>query len=93
MKLLEKLVSSVVRKTVLAAALMGGLLAFVGAGTASARPRVVIGFGGPAVVGGYYAPAPYWRAGYVAPRTRYRYYHRGPRHRYWDARLHGWRYR
>jgi hypothetical protein len=90
MKLLEKMRSGVGRKAVLGAALIGSL-AFLGAGTASARPRVVVGFGGPVVVRGYYgAPAPYWGPAYVGPRYRYGYYH-GPRHRYWDARLRCWR--
>ncbi|SRR6266446_3265907 len=97
MKLLERVArSGVARKAVLGAALMGGFSAFLGAGTASARPRVVVGFGGPVVVGGYYAaPAPYWGPGYVAyagPRYRYGYHaYYGPRHRYWDARLRCWR--
>jgi hypothetical protein len=55
MKLLEKAKSGVVRKVLFGVALLGGFLAFLGAGTASARPRVVVGFGGPMVVGGYYA--------------------------------------
>ncbi len=97
MKLLERVAKSgVARKAVLGVALMGGFLAFLGAGTASARPRVVVGFGGPAVVGGYYAaPAPYWGPRYVAyagPRYRYGYHaYYGPRHRYWDARARCWR--
>ena len=91
MKLLEKAKSGVVRKVVFGVALTGGFLAFLGAGTASARPRVVVGFGGPVVVGGYYAaPAPYWGPAYVVgPRYRYDYY--PSRHRYWDARLRRWR--
>ena len=40
MKLPEKAGSSVLRKTVLLAALIGGFLVFFGAGTASARSRV-----------------------------------------------------
>ena len=65
MKLLEKMGSGVVRKAMLGAALFGSL-AFLAAGTASARPRVVVGFGGPVVVRGYYgAPAPYWGPVYV----------------------------
>jgi hypothetical protein len=97
MKLLERVAKSgVARKAVLGVALMGGFLAFLGAGTASARPRVVVGFGGPVVVSGYYAaPAPYWGQGYVAyvgPRYRYGYRaYYGPRHRYWDARARCWR--
>jgi hypothetical protein len=90
MKMLQKLGMTGVRKAVLGAALMGGSLAFLGAGTASASPRVFVGIGGPVVVRGYYAPAPYWRPVYVAPRYRAYY---GPRHRFWDARLHRWRYR
>ena len=95
MKLLKKLGSSVVRKTILATALMGSFLAFLGAGIASARPRVYVreGIGGPVVVrGGYYAPAPYWRPVY-APRYGYRVYYPGVRYRYWDARFHCFRYR
>ena len=97
MRLLEKVAKSgVVRKTVLGVALVGGFLAFLGAGTASARPRVFVGFGGPVVVGGYYAaPAPYWGppyVEYVGPRYGYGYHaYYGPRHRYWDARLRRWR--
>jgi len=92
MKLLEKMGNGVVRKAMLGAALIGSL-AFLGAGTASARPRVVVGFGGPVLVGGYYrAPAPYWGPAYVGPRYRHGYYYYyGPRHRYWDARLRCWR--
>ena len=95
MKLLEKAKRGVVRKAVLAVAL-GGFLAFLGAGTASARPRVVVGLGGPVVLGGYYAaPAPYWGpayVGYFGPRYGYGYHgYYGPRHRYWDARLRSWR--
>jgi hypothetical protein len=90
MKLLEKVKSAFAKKAVLGAVLMGGFLAFMGAGTASARPRVVVGFGGPVVVGGYYAaPRPYWRPAYVGSRYHYRY--SAPRHRYWDARLRCWR--
>ena len=87
MNLLEKAKSGVVRKVVFGVALMGGFLAFLGAGTASARPRVVVGFGGPVAVGGYYAaPAPYWGPAYVVgPGYHYGYF--APRHRYWDARL------
>jgi hypothetical protein len=91
MKLLEKSGSGVVRKVILGTALIASL-AFLGAGTASARPRVVVGFGlgEPVVARGYYAPAPYWHPAYVGPRYRYGYYH-GPRHRYWDAGLRCWR--
>src|ERR1700722_8727141 len=89
MKLLEKVTSGMARKAVLAAALLGGFLA-LGAGTASARPRVFVGFGGPVVVGGYYpAPTPYWAPAYVGPRYRYGYY--APRHRYWEGRARRWR--
>ena len=101
MKLLAQAKSGVVWKVVLGVALMGGFLAFLGAGTASARPRVVVGFGGPVVVGEYYAPpAPYWGRAYVGPAyvgpayvvgPRYRYGYYAPRHRYWDARLRRWR--
>jgi hypothetical protein len=94
MKLLEKIRSGMVRKAVLATALVGGFAAFLGAGTASAAPRVFvgIGIGGPVVVhrGYYVAPRPYWRPVYVAPRYGYYY---GPRVRYWDARFGCWRYR
>ena len=89
MKLLEKIAGGMVRKVALATLVMGGL-AFLGADTASAHPRVVVGvgIGGPVVVHGYVGPAPYYgpvvapRYGYVAPRLRY-----------WDARFHCWRYR
>jgi len=87
MKLLQRVGSSVVRKAVLATALMGGFLAFFGAGTASARPRVFVSVGGPVVARGYYGPA------YVQPIYGYGYYYHGPRHRYWDARFRCWRYR
>jgi hypothetical protein len=96
MKLLEKIGNNVVRKTLLAAGLMAGL-AFVGAGTASARPRVYVGIGGPVAVRGYYgpyyAPRPYWGPAYVAPGYGYGSYYHGRRHRYWDARFGCWRYR
>jgi hypothetical protein len=102
MKLVEKVGGSVMRKAVLATVLMGGFLAFLGAGTASAHPRVFVSIGGPVVVGGYYGgyygpPAPYWGPAYVGPRYVYghRYYY-GPRYshyRYWDARFRCWRYR
>jgi hypothetical protein len=92
MRVLEMIKNNVVRKTVLGAALMAGFLAFLGAGSASASPRVFIGIGGPVVVGGYYAPAPYWRPVYVVPRYR-AYYVYGHRYRFWDARLHRWCYR
>src|SRR4030095_8860121 len=75
MKLLKKFGRSISRMTVLGTALMGGFLAFLGAGTASAHPRVYVGvgIGGPVVVrGGYYTPAPYWRPVYVRPRYGYR---------------------
>jgi hypothetical protein len=99
MKLLEKIRSGVMKKVALATALMGGFLAFTGAGTASAHPRVVVGvgIGGPVVVRGYVGAAPvyvarrpYYAPVYVGPR--YGYY-RGPRVRYWDAQFHCWRYR
>ena len=94
MKLLEKAKCGVVRKALLTVALLGGFLAFLGAGTASARPRVVVEFGGPVLLGGYYAaPAPYWGpayVGYVGPRYGYHAYYE-PRHRYWDRRLRCWR--
>ena len=101
MKLLEKVRSNVVRKTVLTAALLGSFLAFFGARTASARPRVYVGIGGPVVVHGYYGPAygpyyaprPYWGPGYAAPRYGHGYRYYGARHRYWDARFGCWRHR
>ena len=94
MKLLEKIGSGVMKKVGLATALMGGFLAFVGAGPASAHPRVVVGVrvGGPVVVRGYVAPRPFYRPVYVAPRYGYAYYY-GARVRYWDARFGCWRYR
>jgi hypothetical protein len=94
MKLLEKISSGVMRKAALATALMGGVLAFAGAGTASAHPRVFVGvqMGGPVVVREYVAPRPFYGPAYVGPRYGYVYYH-GPRVRYWDARFGCWRYR
>src|SRR5215813_8705394 len=101
MKLLEKINRGMVKKRALATALIGGFLAFAGAGTASAHPRVVVTarIGGPVVVRGYVgprrvypAPRPYYRPVYVGPRYGYPYYH-APRVGYWDARLNCWRYR
>lgn len=101
MKLLEKLSGGRMKKVALATALVGGFLAFAGAGSASAHPRVVVGvgIGGPVVVRGYVGPRPvyvvprpYETRVYVGPRYGYAYYH-GPRLRYWDARFHCWRYR
>jgi len=62
MKLLEKISSGVMKKLALAGVLMGGFVAFAGAGTASAHPRVVVGvrIGGPVVVRGYVAPRPFY---------------------------------
>jgi hypothetical protein len=94
MKLLEKIGSAVVKKIALATALAGRFLAFAGAGTASAHPRVVVGvrLGWPVVVRGYVAPRPFYGPVYVGPRYGYAYTH-GPRVRYWDARFGCWRYR
>jgi hypothetical protein len=97
MKLREK-ISGAGKKAALAAVALGGFLAFAGAGTASAHPRVVVGvgIGGPVVVRGYVpaylAPRRYYAPVYVGPRYGYGYY-RGPRVRYWDERFHCWRYR
>jgi hypothetical protein len=98
MNLLEK-ISGAAKKAALTAAALGGFLAFAGAGTVSAHPRVVVGvgIGGPVVVRGYVGPAylaprRYYGPVYVGPRYGYGYY-RGPRVRYWDARFHCWRYR
>jgi hypothetical protein len=94
MKLPGKISSGEMRKAVLATALMGGFLAFAGAPTASAHPRVVVGvrIGGAVVVRGYVAPRPFYRPVYVGPTYGYVYYY-GPRVRYWDARFGCWRYR
>ena len=94
MKLLEKIGSGVIKKIGLATALVGGFLAFAGAGTASAHPRVVVGVrvGGPVVIRGYATPRPFYGPVYVGPRYGYVYYH-APRVRYWDARFGCWRYR
>src|SRR5215831_21331094 len=85
MKLLERISGRMMKKVALLTALVGGFLAFAGAGSASAHPRVVVGvrIGGPVVVRGYVGPG---------PRYGYAYYH-GPRVRYWDARFRCWRYR
>jgi hypothetical protein len=101
MKLWERISSGVMKKVAVATALLGDFLAFAGAGTASARPRVVVGvgIGGPLGVRGYaglrpvyVAPRPSYGPMYVRPRYGYAYYH-GPRVRDWDARFHCWRYR
>jgi hypothetical protein len=93
MKLPEKIGSGVMKKLGLATALMGGFLAFAGAGAVSAHPRVVVGvrIGGPVVVRGYVGPRPFYGPLYVAPR--YGYVYHAPRVRYWDARFGCWRYR
>ena len=90
MKLLGNIAGGLLRKVALATLVMGGL-AFLGAGTASAHPRVVVGvgIGVPVVAPAYVAPAPYY--GPVVVRPRYAYV--APRLRYWDARFHCWRYR
>ena len=90
MKLFGKIAGGFLRKTALATAVVGGL-AFFGAGTASAHPRVVVGvgIGAPLVAPAYVAPAPYYGPVVVAPRYAYV----APRLRYWDARFHCWRYR
>jgi len=79
MKLLE-ISSGVMQKLARAGALMGGFLAFAGAGTASAHPRVVVGLrvGGPVVVSGYVAPRRFYGPVYVTPRYGYAYDY-GPR--------------
>jgi hypothetical protein len=83
MKLFGKIAGGFLRKAALATAVVGGL-AFFGAGTGSAHPRVVVsvGIGAPLVAPVYVAPAPYYGPVVVAPRLRY-----------WDARFHCWRYR
>jgi hypothetical protein len=80
MKRLEKIGSGVMKKVGLAIALMEGFLAFAGAGTASAHPRVVVGLrvGGPLVVSGYVAPRRFYGPVYVTPRSGYAYDY-GPR--------------
>jgi len=101
MKLLERISGRMMKKVALLTALVGGFLAFAGAGSASAHPRVVVGvgIGGPVVVRGYVGPAPvyiaprpYYAPVYVGPRYGYAHYH-GPRVRYWDARFLCWHYR
>ena len=72
MKLLGNIAGGLLRKVALATAVMGGL-AFLGAGTASAHPRVVVrvGIGGPVVVHGYVAPRlRYWDARFHCWRYR-----------------------
>ena len=93
MKLLE-ISSGVIQKLARAGALMGGFLACLGAGTASAHPRGVVGVrvGRPVVVRGYVAPRPFYGPVYVPPRFGYAYCYR-PRVRYWDVRFGCWRYR
>src|SRR5215470_5700340 len=83
-------------KAALATVALGGFLAFFGADTASAHPRVyVYAYSGPRAVyagPGYYAPRPV----YVGPvyRPYYRPYYRPHRvYRFWDERDHCWRYR
>jgi hypothetical protein len=83
-------------KAALATVALGGFLAFFGAGSASAHPRVYVSvyarphavFVGP----GFYGPQPV----YVGPvyRPYYRPYYRHYRpYRIWDEREHCWRYR
>ena len=80
-------------KAAIATVALGGFLAFFGAGTASAHPRVVVyGYARPHAVfvgpGYYYGPRPV----YVGPV--YRPYYRPYRaYRFWDERGHCWRYR
>ena len=94
MKLFEKLGSSVLRKAVLASALLGAGLAFFGACSASAAPRVAVGIGGRLIVERGYRthPVRYYGPAYAASRSGYVYGH-ALRARYWDARFHCWRYR
>jgi len=101
MRLLGKISGAMMKKVALVTALVGGFLAFAGAGSVSAHPRVVVGvgIGGPVVVRGYAGPRPVYVARrpyparvYLGPRYGYAYYH-GSRVRYWDARFHCWRYR
>jgi hypothetical protein len=82
-------------KAALATVMLGGFLAFFGAGTASAHPRVyVYGYSRPyPVYAGpryYYGPRPV----YVGPVYRpYGYYEPYRAHRIWDERGRSWRYR
>jgi len=86
-----------VGKVALATVALGGFLAFFGAGTASAHPRVYVYVNsGPRPVyvepGYYYGPRPV----YVGPvyRPYYRPYYRPHRvYRFWDERDRCWRYR
>ena len=82
MRVQTQVLEAICRKAVLATVVLGGLLSFFGASSASARtviverPRVI-------VRGGYYGPR------FYGPRERIVIVP----HRYWDARFHCWRYR
>jgi hypothetical protein len=82
MRVQTQVLKAICRKAVLATVVLGGLLSFFGASSASARtviverPRVI-------VRGGYYGPR------FYGPRERIVIVP----HRYWDARFHCWRYR
>jgi len=84
-------------KAALATVALGGFLAFFGAGTASAQPRVFVSvyarphavFVGPGFYGPrFYGPRPVYAGPVYRP-----YYRPYAGYRYWDARVHCWRYR
>ncbi|HEY6986826.1 MAG TPA: hypothetical protein VH369_00500 [Bryobacteraceae bacterium] len=89
MNALRTLGKKLLGSTALATLALGGFLALFGAGTASARPVVVVHPRARVVVvhRGFYAP----RVAYYGPV--YRPYARPVLHRYWDVRFQCWRYR
>lgn len=92
---LSKAIGKGIRKALLWGAALGGLLATVGATTASARPAYACDQPAVRVVvrGGYYAPGPVYAApGYVFGPSRIVVVRHPLRHRFWDVRYHCWRY-